>query len=229
MERMDVIEKVPDDEACEWVNSLACSRKASGELRICMDPKNLNKAIKRTHHKTPTLEEISHKMSGATVFSKMDLKHGYWTIELDEASSKLCTFNSPAGKYRYKRLPFGLTVSGDIFQKLMDDVMRDTGDGVIGIADDLVVFGKDVESHDAAMHKLVEVSERHGVVFRHDKCHIRCPSIKFYGMVWSKDGMQPDGVKCDDIREKSPPGNKQELQFPQVDSLPGCPCAPPVW
>ena len=92
----------------------------------------------------------------------------------------------------------------------MDDVMRDIGDGVIGITDDLV-FGKDVESHDAAMHKLMEVSERHGVVYRRDKCHVSCPPVKLYGMVWSKDGMQPDGVMCDDIREKSPPGNKQEL------------------
>ena len=122
MEDLGVIEKCAGDDPCEWVNSIAFSRKASGELRVCLDPRNLNKAIKRTYHKIPTLDELSHELAGATVFSKLDAKHGYWSIELEEESSNLCTFNSPAGKYKFCRLPFGLCVSQDIFQKYMDDV-----------------------------------------------------------------------------------------------------------
>ena len=120
MERLGVIAKCPDDSSYDWINSLAFSSKASGELRICLDPRNLNKAVNRTYHKISTIEEISHKFAGATVFSKQDAKHGYWSIELDDEGSKLCTFNSPAGKYKFCRLPFGLCVSQDIFQKYMD-------------------------------------------------------------------------------------------------------------
>ena len=107
MVELGVIAKCDDEQASDWVNSLAFSRKSSGELRVCLDSKHLNEAIKRTrsYHKTPTLEEISHKLHGATIFSKLDAKHGYWGIELDDESSNLCTFQSPVGKYRFLRLP----------------------------------------------------------------------------------------------------------------------------
>ncbi|GFN81343.1 transposon ty3-i Gag-Pol polyprotein [Plakobranchus ocellatus] len=70
MEELQVIRK--ENEPTDWVNSIAFSRKANGKLRICLDPKDLNKVIKRTHHKIPTLEEIAHKFNGAKYFSKLD-------------------------------------------------------------------------------------------------------------------------------------------------------------
>ena len=66
------------EQPTDWVNSLAYSRKSNGKLRICLNPKDLNRYIKCDHHHTPTLEEITHKLSGSTVFSEMDAKHGYW-------------------------------------------------------------------------------------------------------------------------------------------------------
>ncbi|GFO45200.1 polyprotein [Plakobranchus ocellatus] len=123
MESLEVISKVT--QPTDWVNSLAFSRKPNGKLRVCLDPKDLNKAIKRTYHKTPTLEEISHKFSGAKFFSKMDAQHGYWAIHLDDESSLLTTFNSPFGRYRFLRLPFGLKVSQDIFQQKMDQILKE--------------------------------------------------------------------------------------------------------
>ena len=212
MEKLGVISKCADDEPYEWVNSLSFSRKDSGELRVCLSPKKLNKAIKRTYHKIPTLDEISHELAGATVFSKLDAKHGYWSIELDEESSKLCAFNSPAGKFRFLRLPFGLCVSQDIFQKYMDDILRKAGKGIIGIADDVVVFGKTVEEHNDALHRLMKSAKENGLVFRYEKCNIFEDLIKFYGLVWSKDGMKPDLKKCDDICNRPAPKNRSELQ-----------------
>ena len=95
MEDLGVITSIT--EPTDWVNALAFSRKASGGLRVCLDPRSLNQCIKRTHHKTPTLEEITNRLTGSKVFSKLDAKHGYWSIKLDEESSKLTTFNSPIG------------------------------------------------------------------------------------------------------------------------------------
>ena len=98
-------------EPTDWVNALAFSRKGSGDLRVCLDPRSMNQCIKRTHHKTPAQEEITNCLSGSKVLSKLDAKHGYWSIKLDEESSKLTTFNSPVGRFRFKRLSFGLHVS----------------------------------------------------------------------------------------------------------------------
>ena len=87
---MGVIEKV--NEPTDWVNAIACSRKKCRELRICLDPKPLNMYIKRTYYKTLTLEEISHKLTSAKHFTKLDAKNGYWVIHLDEESSQLMCF-----------------------------------------------------------------------------------------------------------------------------------------
>ena len=72
----------------------------------------------------PTLEELTHKFAGRTIFSKVDARHGYWSVALDEESSMLTTFNSPFGRYRYLRMPFGLRMSQDVFQQKMDQILE---------------------------------------------------------------------------------------------------------
>ena len=106
----------------EWVSSITYPRKPDGTLCICLDPRDLNKAIIREHYKAPTLEEISHKLAGATVFSKLDAKDGFWSIHLDDASSHLTTFNTHKGRYRFLRMPFGLKMAQDVFQMRMDEI-----------------------------------------------------------------------------------------------------------
>ena len=209
MEILQVITKVT--EPTDWVSSLAFSRKENGRLRICLDPKDLNRAMKRTYHKTPTLEEITHKFSGAQVFSKLDARHGYWSIMLDEESSYLTTFNSPFGRYRFLRLAFGLKVSQDIFQEKMDMILEQCP-GTLGIADDVAVFGKDDADHDRNLHNLMCVAHKYGLIFNIDKCEIKVPCIKFFGCYYDKDGARPDPAKVEEIYALPPPSNVNELQ-----------------
>ena len=96
METMGVVRKV--DEPTEWVNSLVVIEKPkSKKLCICLDPRPLNKAIRREHFQLPTLEDITTRLTGARVFSKLDANHGYWQIPLSKESQLLTTFNSPFG------------------------------------------------------------------------------------------------------------------------------------
>lgn len=76
METDGIIRKVT--EPTKWVSSLVIVRKPSGDLRICMDPTHLNKAIQRPHYQTPTVEEITANLHGAKVFSVLDAKDGFW-------------------------------------------------------------------------------------------------------------------------------------------------------
>ena len=120
-------------------------------------------------------------------------------------------FNSPAGKYKFRRLPFGLCVSQDIFQKYMDEIIEKAGVGVDVIANDIVVHGKDELKHDDALQRLMKVAKKYGLVFRFEKCEIKKQMIEFYGLVWSKNGMKPVVKKCDDIRNRPASQNRQEL------------------
>ena len=101
MERMNVIQSV--DEPTDWVSSLVVVTKKNGQLRVCLDPRNLNKVIKREHYQLPSREEITAEFANAKFFSKLDASSGFWQIELDDDSSQLCTFITPFGRYRFLR------------------------------------------------------------------------------------------------------------------------------
>ena len=107
---------VPVKEPTEWVNSMVVEHKPNGKLRICLDPTNLNKAIRREHYPSPHLDDLTHRLKGADTFTKLDAKDGYWNIKLTESSSYLTTFNTPWGRFRYTVLAFGLKMSQDVFQ-----------------------------------------------------------------------------------------------------------------
>ncbi|CAC5360616.1 unnamed protein product [Mytilus coruscus] len=94
MEDKEVIRKV--DEPTDWVNSLVVVEKPkTGKLRICLDPRNLNKAIKREHFALPTIEDITTRLTGAKYMSKLDCNNGYWQLRMDKESQLLTTFNPP--------------------------------------------------------------------------------------------------------------------------------------
>ena len=91
-----------------WVSSLVVVPKKNGMPRLCLDPKDLNKAVQREHYPLPTIEDIATRLHGAKAFTKLDVRSGFWHIKLDQASSYLTTFNTPFGRFRWRRMPFGI-------------------------------------------------------------------------------------------------------------------------
>ncbi|CAC5393321.1 unnamed protein product [Mytilus coruscus] len=107
-EDKEVIRKV--DEPTDWVNSLVVVEKPkTGKLRICLDPRNLYKAIKREHFALPTIEDITTRLTGAKYLSKLDCNNGYWQLRMDKESQLLTTFNSPFGRCQ----EVGLTLNAE--------------------------------------------------------------------------------------------------------------------
>ena len=111
---------VPVTKATLWINSfiLVESRDSQGQVksRICLDPTNLNKAVTREPYHFCTPEDISNMLVDTITLTVCDCKKGYWHQMLDEASSYLTTFNTEIGRYRFTVMPFGITVTGDVFQ-----------------------------------------------------------------------------------------------------------------
>ena len=157
-------------EPTPWVSSLTYPKKPNGKLRICLDPKDLNKAIIQEHHKALTLEEIAHVLTRATKFSKVDGNKAFFGMHLTKQASLLTTFNTHLGRYWFLWVPFGLKMSQDIFQMQMDDIVTQCP-GVLAIHDDVFIYGKDDNDHDANLVNLFNVAQKEGLVFNSTKCH----------------------------------------------------------
>ena len=201
----------PVDEPTDWVSSVAYAWKASGKLHISLDPCDLNNAICSDHHCTPTVDEVAHEFAHSKYFTKLDARHRYWAVVLDSKSSLLTTFNTPHGQYHFLHLPFGLGFSQDVFQKRMDQILEEC-EGCLGIADDITVHGHMEAEHDAHLWKLMEVTQKCGLVFNPKKTQVKAPMVKFFGCIYDESGVHPDPEKVDVVHALPTPTDITELQ-----------------
>ena len=130
----------PMDAPTDWVSNVVIATKPSGDLRICICPKELNKALKRERYPIPVIENVLPELSKARVFTKVDARSGYWHVVLDEESARLTMFDTLFGHYYWRRLPFRLSVSFEIFQKRIHQAL-DGLPGLLNVHDDMVIYG----------------------------------------------------------------------------------------
>ena len=202
---MEQVEPTP------WVSSVTFPMKPNGEVRVCLDPSNLNKAIIREHHKLMTVEEIAHELAGATVYTKADALKAFLQIHLTHEASLLMMFNSHRERLCFLRMPFEAKMSQDMFQMQMDVILEQCP-GVIGIHDNMVIFGVDQEDHDANLINLLNICQKEGLVLNSKKLELRKECVTFFGAEYSAQGMHPDPKKVQGITEMTVPTDKQQLQ-----------------
>ena len=210
MEQMKVIKKV--EEPTDWVNAMVVVEKPhTKKLRICLDPRPLNKAILREHYQLPTLEDISTRLTGAKVFSKLDASHGYWQVPLDEESQLLTTFNSPFGRYCYTRMPFGIKSAQEIFQKRMHQNFGDLA-GVETDIDDILVWGKNEEEHLQRLKEVLQRCREINLKLNMEKCQFAMPQVTYLGHIINAQGIAPDKERVRAICEMPPPQDKKGVE-----------------
>ncbi|XP_053685886.1 uncharacterized protein K02A2.6-like [Sabethes cyaneus] len=202
----------------DWVSNIVLVQRGSESsgIRICLDPVPLNKALKRPNLQFVTLDEILPELGKAKIFSTVDAKKGFWHVELDESSSKLTTFWTPFGRYRWTRLPFGIAPAPEIFQMKLQEIIQGL-QGVECIADDLLVYGtgdtleKALAEHNRCLENLLIRLEKHNVKLNRSKLRLCQTSVKFYGHMLTDTGLQADESKIATIREYPTPTNRKEV------------------
>ena len=122
-----------------WISSMLAVPK-NGKIRICLDPKDLNKAFLRENYPTPTIEDNATCLHGTKVFSVINAKNGFWHIKLDEESLHLTTFYTPFGRYCWSRMPFGISSAPEVFQRRMYKLTKGLS-GIEVVADNFDVAG----------------------------------------------------------------------------------------
>ena len=207
----------PVNAPTDWVNNIVVATKKSGDLRVCINPQALNKALKRERYQLPILEDFLPSLAQAKVFTTLDLKAGYWHVLLDEQSSFLTTFSTPYGRYRFLHLPFGCNVSSEIFQRKLNEAIGDLP-GVLCVADDIMLYGtgdtesEAIQDHDVKLSALLKRCQELGIRLNKSKLKLRQRSVNFLGHLVTTDGLKPDPAKCQAIDEMPPPEDKNGVQ-----------------
>ena len=132
-----------------WTSTVVLVQKKDSSLRFCIDLRKLNNQTIKDAYSLPHIDETLDSFQGCQWFSSLDLKLGYWQVEMDEDSKPLTAFTvGPLGFYEYKRMPFRLTNALAAFQKLMETCLGDFNlHWCIIYLDDIVIFSKDPASH----------------------------------------------------------------------------------
>ena len=219
--KIDVLEKVT--EPTEWVNSFVIVEKVidssnahspnhviKKSIRLCIDPKDLNEALEREPYYSRSIDELISMFAGAKAFTIVDMDKGYWQVVLHPESRKLTCMAFDIGRYQFKRLPMGSKVASDIFQRMLDSVYIGLP-GVTGIADDMVIFGRNEEEHDRNLILFLETTRKNGLVLNKKKLQFKKEEVSFFGHRWNSTGISPDPKKTESILKMQFPPDKETM------------------
>ena len=216
--KLGILEEVK--EHTDWVNSYVIVEKDTGnhhspnhKLRICLDPRDLNEALEREPYHTCSVDEITAKLQGMTVFTIVDFKKGYWMVVLHPDSRKLTCMALPFSRFQWTQLSMGTVVAQDIFQSKLDAIFIGM-EGVTGIADDMVIAGRDEMEHDRNFLAFMEKCMENNLTLNSEKIQFRQKQVSFYGHCWSKHEIPPDPKKMQALKQMEfPPGKETMRSF----------------
>ena len=201
----------------DWISSMVVVANPN-KIRICLDPKDLNKALKRPKYQMPTLDELLPKLNNPKVFSTLDAKDGFYQIALDRASSKLTTFWTPFGRYRYLRMPLGVNTGPEEFECKLQEKVADLP-GVEVLQDDMLVIGYGTtqqeadRNHDQNLTTLLNRAREVNLKLNSNKMKLRQEEVKFMGHVIGSDGLKPDPDKITAIENMPKPTSTELMSF----------------
>ena len=172
----------------------------------------MNEALEREPYYSRSIDELISMFAGAKVFTIVDMDKGYWQVVLHPESRKLTCMAFDIGRYQFKRLPMGSKVASDIFQRMLDSVYIGLP-GVTGIADDMVIFGRNEEEHDRNLILFLETTRKNGLVLNKKKLQFKKEEVSFFGHRWNSTGISPDPKKTESILKMQFPPDKETMHY----------------
>ena len=203
---------VPETEVTEWISPSMFVPKHSGGCRLVTDYTRLNRFIERPVHPFMSAQDCLKQISpNAKVFATLDAVSGYFQVPLTEEASKLTTFLTMWGKFRYTRGPMGLKSSSDWWNQLSDQVTIDFQEWSVKIVDDILIWAENDKQLEERIRKIMQKCREHQITISASKFTIG-EEVKFAGYMVSKDGIKPDPMKVAAIEHYPAPKDVSELR-----------------
>jgi RNase H-like domain found in reverse transcriptase/Reverse transcriptase (RNA-dependent DNA polymerase)/Integrase zinc binding domain len=209
LEAEGIITPCPVKPAPSFVSALQVVPKGKENVRLVVDLRNLNKAVRRSPHHLPTLQEMIANIRDSAWFSKVDLTSAYHHLMLEEESQLLTAFNTQKGLFMFTRLPFGLKTAPEAFQSFMDKEFK--SEGVIVYQDDILIHSKTFEQNQALVNNVMEKLKILNLSVNEGKSELFKEKIVFLGHVISMNRIEPEHDKLQAIKEMEIPKTTDEL------------------
>jgi transposase InsO family protein len=196
-----------------WMSNLVVVRKKNGDIRLCVDFRNLNQLSLKDNYPLPNMEHLLQRVTGAGMMSMLDGFSGYNQVLLKREDQLKTTFTTPWGTFMYLRMSFGLMNAGATFQRAMDFSFRDLIQKIIEIyQDDLTVVSKDRKDHLSHLRIVFERCRKYGISLNPKKSVFGIDEGKLLGHVASQGGVSIDPERVQSIKDVRPPANRKSLQ-----------------
>ena len=178
-----------------WVSNLVIVPKKSGDIRVCCDLREVNKAVFREPNVLPKIDDTLHSMRDSKYFAKIDAKSGFFQLTLAEESRYVTAFITPCGYYRFKRTPvlFGI-------------------EGVRISVDDVIIYAETMTELLRRIRKVLDRCRQYNLKLNRSKCEFGVKQITILGHVVPERGIEPDEAKTEAIKAAPPPSNVSDLR-----------------
>ena len=212
LQQQNKIEDVNTDDHSPWISSVVITeKKDKQQIRMNIDMREANKALKRTAHHTETIQEIRHLLKGATQYSKMDLSHGFHQIALHPDSHYISTFRTHEGLHRFKVLFFRASPASELFHNKIKEALCHLP-GCISIHDNILIYGKTLEEHETNLSAYLARIKAKALTLQHSKCTFGATSVSWFGYIFSASGMSADLSKIKAIATAGCPQTTDEVK-----------------
>lgn len=188
-------------------------RKRNNDVRLCIDYRKLNLQTVKDAYALPNLEDTFSALTGSKWFTVLDLKSGYYQIEVDEADKAKTAFVTPLGFWEFNRMPQGITNAPSTFQRLMEKCVGDMNlKEVLVFLDDLIIFSETLEEHESRLMRVLARLKEYGLKLSPEKCKFFQTRVRYLGHIVSEDGVETDSEKLEALKTWPIPKNLKELK-----------------
>ena len=189
-----------------WGAPILFVKKKDGTLRMCIDYRQINKVTVKNRYPLPIVEDLFDQIKGAGVFSKIDLRSGYYQLRVKEVDVPKTAFRTRYGHYEFLVMPFGLTNAPATFMDLMNRVFRPYVDQfVVVFIDDILVYSKDAQEHEPHLRIVLETLREKKLYVKLSKCDFWQKEVSFLGHIVSVEGIRVDPLKIEAVVNLKPP------------------------
>ncbi len=195
-----------------WSFPVVIVDKKDGSKRFCVDFRKLNQVTKKNSYPLPLIDDVLTLLGKSKYFTSLDLKSGYWQVQMNEADKEKTAFACHRGLFEFNVMPFGLANAPAVFQELMASVLQGLSDFSIAYLDDILIFSETLDDHLRHLDSIFGRLREHDLRLKLKKCSFLQTETSYLGFIIDENGIMPDPKKVEAIRSLPAPTCVKEVR-----------------